>query len=242
MGTLLAACQHVCRVCQLDVPSQITGGTADTQKLLLACAQEAGESLYRRYNWAALVREYTFTTTSGTDAYALPSDFGRFVDGTVWDRANFEEMRGPLSAAEWQAFKSSALGSGVGLPRRWRARFSSGALRFTIDPAVTSTGDTLVFEYVTNQWCESSGATGQTEWKADSDVFRIDDFLLRLAIKWRVLERLGMAYIEARDECEREIDKAIARDGGGAPVLSLAPRPRFRLITSDQAPDANWNL
>lgn len=175
---------------------------------------------------------------SQTD-YPLPADFARSIDGTFWDRTRYWQMRGALSPQEWQRCRSSLYGKAT-IERRWRFRnsdwlsSSSGTPTtnvLSIDPVPVDNGSNLVFEYNSNGWC-ANALTGarQTQWLADTDVGVIDEWLIQLSVKWRLLERMGVAYREAKDEYEREVDKAVARDGGTA-VLNLTPTWGIGLVS-----------
>lgn len=175
--------------------------------------------------------------------YALPSDFKRFVDNTMWDRTRFWQMRGALSPQEWQLFKSSPIGQ-ASLERRWRVRNASGAaagsgLKFSIDPSVMDNGSTLVFEYVSNAWCTSSGGTLQTQWAADTDIPLLDSYLMTLGIEWRTLERLGLSFDTELAEYELEVDKAIARDSGST-TLDMAPSGNTFLLGPWNIPETGF--
>lgn len=76
----------------------------------------------------------------------------------------------------------------------------------------------------------SSAGAGQSDWAADSDFSVLDEDLIELGVTWRLLARLGMSYAEERDEYDREVDKAVARDGGTM-TLDLAPYDRLTLIS-----------
>ena len=159
------------------------------------------------------------TFTFAKSDYALPSDYNRLVMGSLWDRSRYWEMRGPLSPHQWQLYKSSIIGRSTIL-RRWRVRRIASTVVLSIDPAPTDNGAALVFEYVTNAWCQSASGTAQTKWAADTDTGIIDEYLMRLGVKWRMLRRLGMAYQDEMAEYLGEVDKAIARNGG-APVIPI---------------------
>lgn len=175
--------------------------------------------------------------------YTLPSDFQRMVDGTLWDRSRFWQMRGAMSPQQWQLYKSSPIGR-ASIQRRWRIRVPSGqpvgtAVKFSIDPVPTDNASLLVFEYVSNAWCKSAGGTAQTSWAADTDTGILDEYLIRLGVKWRLLERLGMDYSSARDEYERQVDKAVASDGG-AQIIDMTPDPTTYLLNSYNVPEGNF--
>lgn len=237
--SLLSICQGVARVTPVEIPTVIVGSTNETASLLLACAQDEGEALSRRTDWVTQTKEHTFTTTSGVADYALPSDYRWLVGDTVWDRANYWDMRGPLSPQQWQAHKSSILANTATTWKRYRIRSVSGTVMFSIHPTPDTSSETLVYEYGSKNWCKSSGGTGQTSWMADTDEGILDEYLIRLGVKWRFLKRLGLAYEEERLEYEDQVERAIAKDGG-APVLDLSKRPVLHLLGSQNVPETGY--
>lgn len=80
---------------------------------------------------------------------------------------------------------------------------------------------------------------GQSDWVADTDLGILDEDLMELGIIWRLLARSGLAYAEEKDEYEREVDKAVARDGGNA-ILDLAPYDHLTLIGPYNIADGNF--
>ena len=171
--------------------------------------------------------------TFGQSDYTLPSNFERVVDNTIWDRSRFWSMRGPQSPQQWQLYKSSVIGR-ASIQRRFRFREIAGNQVFSIDPVPTDNNSALVFEYVSNAWCKSSGGTPQTLWEADTDLGILDEYLIQLGVRWRMLRRLGFAYQEELDEYDRQVRKACAKDGGMA-ILDMTPAERLSLI-------GPWNL
>lgn len=175
----------------------------------------------------------TGTFTFGQSDYALPSDFQRPIDNTMWDRSRFWSMRGPMSPQQWQLYKSSVIGR-ASIQRRFRFREIAGSQHFSVDPVPTDNGSNFVFEYVSNAWCKSSGGTPQTQWAADTDVGILDEYLMTLGIRWRMLRRLGFSYQDELDEYQRQVSKAMAKDGGQA-ILDMTPNDRLILL-------GPWNL
>lgn len=193
----------------------------------------------------------------GQSDYPLPSDFQRPIDNTFWDRSRFWSMRGPQSPQQWQLYKSSVIGQAT-IQRRFRFRSiytPSGAgiggmgigtseignipsyqKYLSIDPVPFDNGAQLVFEYVSDGWCMSNAGIPRSSWQADTDVpiSSLFNYLLRLSLKYRLLRRLGLSYNEELDEYERQVDKALAHDGGSA-ILNLTPNDHLSLI-------GPWNL
>ncbi len=178
------------------------------------------------------------TFVFGQSDYALPADFERIIDNTVWDRSRFWSMRGPQSPQQWQLYKSSVIGK-ASIQRRWRIRNIAGNEVFSIDPVPADNGSALVFEYVSNYPIKSTGGVYQSSWKADTDIFVVDEYLLGLSIKWRFLERLGVRYQEALSEYEKQVNKAMAQDGG-APILDLATSNHLTLIGPWNIPETGF--
>lgn len=176
--------------------------------------------------------------TLGQSDYALPGDFERVIDNTMWDRSRYWQMRGPMSPQQWQLYKSSIIGQ-ASIQRRFRFRKINGATRFSIDPVPTDNGSPLVFEYVSNGWCQSSNGVAQNSWQADTDTGILDEYLLMLGTRWRVLRRLGFSYSEELDEYERQVSKAMASDGGAA-ILSLVPRYGLNLLGPWNVPETGF--
>lgn len=178
------------------------------------------------------------TFTLGKSDYPLPADFQRPIDNTLWDRSRYWQMRGPLSAQEWQLFKSSVIGK-ASIQRRFRFRAIAGAKVFSIDPVPTDNNAMMVFEYVSNAWCQSIGGTAQTTWQADTDTGILDEYLIELGATWRALNRFGMSYATELDEYEKEASKALSADGG-APVLDLTPSAMGYLLGPWNVQDGNF--
>lgn len=231
MMTLLQICQQVAREIGAPAPSVIAGNTDQTAVQLLAAAQTEGKTLakgvnpagFGRHNWQALRKEQTFTTSNGVNSYALSTivtdgDYDRMEPDTWWDRTNDRPMN-LVAPQEWQQV-TSGIGASAGICRRILLRGNA----ILVYPTPSS-ADTLAFEYISNQWCESSGGTGQTAWAMDTDVPKLDDYLLTLGIKWRFLAGQGEAYAEEKAEYERQVNAAMSADQSST-VVSHMPSSR----------------
>jgi len=245
---LLQICKNVSDELQLESPVSIIGSPNETSRIFRWAARHSCEAISRRpeTHWKALIREHTFNTVIDEPAYDLPTDFKYFVDQTMWDRANYWEMRGPLTQAQWQLVKSSVLGDANTVRRRFQLRSDGAAtnpkIQFNIHPTPTVADDEIVFEYVTTGWAKNAttGAVQET-WLQDTDLPLLDQYLIELDMAWRVLFRLGMAYEEEKMIAEDEIDKAIARDGA-APILSTSPRPDRQFLDTNNIPDSGFGV
>lgn len=167
------------------------------------------------------------TIIFGQAGYPLPSDFGHFIDSTMWDRSRFWKMRGPLTPQQWQLYKSSIF-SRATLERRWRVKQpvhgTSGQTYFFLDPTPGDSNAALVFEYSSNSPILSNIGTPQTDWLADTDTCKLPEYLIELGVRWRMLKRFGYDYSTELDEYERAADVAAATDGG-MDILDIAQPP-----------------
>lgn len=221
MTNLLQLCQFVARDIGVLVPLSVINNPDATAAGLLAQASRACRRVWDAIDWPLLMREHTFSAVDTQEEYDLPSDFGRFIDGTAWDRTQYWDMRGPLSPQSWQASRSGLIAAN-GLQKRWRVKRSGSSIsnKFTIDPIPSDT-NSLVFEYISNSWATASdGTTLRTDWQADTDILLIDDDLVELDMTWRMLRRLNMPFDKERQEADSQIDISKTREGG-APTISV---------------------
>jgi hypothetical protein len=219
----------------LNSPGSIIGNTDQNVTRLLGAAQRAGKELAKEFNWTILQKETT-VATSATSDYAMPSDFLWFITQTQWDRTNLWQLIGPTSPVRWQQLKSGVTTSGP--RRRFRVKPVANVNRLFIDPTPGTTTNTLAFEYISKNWCQSAGGTGQSSWLADTDTGILDEDLLELGTKWQFLAAMRLPYLEEKNSYERYVAIAKANDGG-MPILSAnmdAERPDINL------PDINFTL
>jgi hypothetical protein len=230
--SLLSICQNVSYDLGIDeARPPIFGSAVPVARRLFAQARRAAEALHRRTAWSAMIIEHEFTAAGNSD-FPLPADFAWMVDDTLWERSRYWALRGVQSPQRWQLYKSSIYGRAT-IWRRWRIRVATGAgagtpTVFSIDPPIVPGDNTsrFVFEYVSKNWCVSAlnGAMSPV-WTSDNDTSILDEWLIELSTRWRMLRRMGLSYDEDQDECDREWDKAVARDGGTA-ILDLVPRAK----------------
>lgn len=174
------------------------------------------------------------TIIFGQDVYALPNDFSYFQQMTWWDRTYRWQMMGPLSAQEWQVLKSGL--SPIG-PRRF---FRIMGNQFYIHPAPSVTGNTLVFEYFSNSFCQSNAAAAQNTWLADTDYYNFDDDAFILGLKWRFKAAKGLDYQQEKADYAIAVERLIARDGGNRDLMTNAQARDVRLLNTSQVPDTGF--
>ena len=234
--TLLSICQNVADFTGFERPVTVIDNTDPIARQLLALAQREGKQLMRTSDWAILKKEHTFSTSNGTAAYALPSDFDRLVLETSYNRSDNDILTGPISSAEYQLVNHGMATTGT--TEKFRLKAASNALKFELDPTPSST-QTIGFEYVSNQFCQSSGGSGQAVWTADTDTGILDETTMEMGITWRFKSSHGLDFSEDYRQYQLEVRQAIARNGS-APILQLDDARK--LIVGPYQTDGNYGI
>lgn len=234
--TVLSVCQEAARRIGIPVPTSIVGATSDDAITLFGLLEEVASDIVRRHDWQKLRREHTWTTTATEEQTgAFPSDFGRMIDNTAWNRDDERELIGPLTADEWQRLKAT-----VSTAVFDQFTIRNGALY--VDP-VPPAGQTWAYEYITNQWWEDNGGTGQTTVQGDTDEFRLDDELLTRGLVWSYRQVKSLDYAEDFAKYEKHLANLRAQEKGGNRNLRLDGRRwidiRFPGVAT---PEGNWDL
>lgn len=237
--SFLTIIQRACPLINETKPNSVIGTTTRSLLTLIEIAQEEGEDLAHRHDWQRLTKEKTFssaaTESQGAVTTLIGSDFDHIKNDTVWNRTRNRRIW-PINEMQWQALQSNAI-SGPDEFFRIRANL------FIVYPTMTAS-QTVALEYVSKNWCESSGGTGQAAWAADTDVGVLDEQLMQAGIVWRWKRRFGKPDWETdREIYEKRVANAIARDGAPQRLNLSGPNPIARLlIGTSSVPEGSWTL
>lgn len=213
--TLLTIAQAVADEIKDTRPTSVVNNADPTVQMYLRLANRVGKQLMKKVPWQVLRKEKTFTALSTeTQTSILPSDFDRFVPETFWDRTNKRLMIGPISGTKWQSLKAIQYASAN---RQFVLRGSAILVIPTFDG-----GESLAFEYVSTQWCESSGGTAQTAFAADTDVSLIDEELIVRGMKFCYLTDEGLPNGAALQDFMDYFEDVVANDQPTVPILAAA--------------------
>lgn len=220
--TCLSIVQSVTAQLSLPVPSQVVGSTDRQVMQLLALANEEGRILAKTGEkpWQAMTEEFNFVgiaQNAQVGNAAIPTDLDRWIPNTFFNRTTRREMTGPITPRQWQLIMAQPVYATAYLAFRERG----GILLIAPPPAA---GDEIYGEYVSLSWALSSANVPQPAFMADTDTAILDEGLIQLGLRWRYLQAKGLDYAEDMATYEREVEKALARDGGMT-MLSLAPQP-----------------
>jgi hypothetical protein len=166
--------------------------------------------------------------------YAMPTDFDRMISDTNWDRTNHWRNLGTKTSQEWQWLQGGIISVG---PRE-RYRIYNNRLR--IFQALTSIY-TFAFEYVSNYWVMSSGATqgDKGAYSVDTDTAIFPDDLMLAGLKFYFLKAKKLDYAIELGEFTRALSYTKAQDVP-VPAQSLAPIGMNPLVGPWSVQDGNW--
>ena len=189
----------------IDRPTSIIGSQAVEVMELVELANEEGSELVRRGDWQVLRKELLFTSIAGeTQTGMVPSDYDHMVSGTVWNRTKHRKIEGVVTPQTWQQIKSGNVGT------VYDTLYMRGG-DFLLSP-VPAGGDVIAAEYVSKNFCQSSGGTKQNAWAADTDTGVLDERLMKLGIVVRYKMQKGLDFAADLAHYETQVTLALGMD------------------------------
>lgn len=222
--SFLTLINNVQRRAALEVVSNPTANANPTVKQLVALAQVEGRELALRHPWSVLQKREAHAGVAAEDQGVLTTlvadislHFIRTM--TMWNETTDQRIVGPVSPQGWSELK----GRGISNPYP-HFRIYGGHLYITPAPALN---DAIAWEYISTNWCQSSGGTGQAAWAADTDTGVLDENVMELGLYWRFLADQGLDYAEAFNTYEARVDAMMNADGSrDALYMTSRPAPR----------------
>lgn len=232
----LAMIQQACKRVGLTAPTAAVGSTDENILRMVAIANEEGEELSSGYPWQVLTNEATFSTAATESQGAMTTLAGasfRYIkEETMWNRSQNRPCI-PVSDVAWQQMKSNSV---TGPYSSYRIR--GGNLIFIPVPTASQT---VAFEWISKNWCQSSGAAGQSAWTADTDTGILDEQLMVSGIVWRFKKTKGLEYAEDFKEYQIRVGNATAQDGARGRI-SLGSNRLSRFLNRQSINEGSWTL
>ena len=176
--TVLADAQTIASRLSLTSPSVLTTSTSNNILLIRTLMERTAHELKNAIQWPQLQREYLFTLATSTASYALPGDFDKVINATLWNRTQHWPLIGPLGPQLWQNYKSGIIAT---LPRqRFRVKGITDN-QFFIDPTPDSSinGQTMVYEYISSNMFRPKTWVASTSWLGLSYCFYNGNYYTR---------------------------------------------------------------
>ena len=194
-------------------------------------ANTEGRELLDRFSWPATQLEVTHISLAAElqgVMTTLAPGYSYITSSTFWDRTLTQPVRGPLSPIEWQALKAR---TATGPYASYRI-FGGKLYAYPAPPA----GNTWVFEYQSNYFCQSAAGANQSIWVADTDVGILDEHLMEMGIIWRFKKKNGLDYSEDFRSYEQKLAMETSR-AGGRPILDMTGSTPTRGV---YIPEGSW--
>lgn len=216
-ATVISDVARECGLVTADISDPFSSTDANILQLC-ALLKPTGRQLLKSHAWSHLQRQGTFNTTASDADYDLATvctDFGRFIDETMWNRTQQVSVPGSLSPQQWQQTKAW---TGAGIYKTMRLWGEA----FHLDPTPTAI-EAIYFEYVSRNWGAASFAKEVPS--AAADVVQFDPHLFTRCLKLRFKTDKGFATQSDLDDFAEALEMAKGQDGA-APALSLNPSRR----------------
>lgn len=170
----------------------------------------------RDYDLQKQVREYSFTLTSASSTYALPSDFLSIVPDTMWIQDSLWRVDFPTDPTLWAYLRASAGPPGIFV----RCRLINGFFEF-YEP---QEGLVVGYEYYSNGLIQD-GTTGEPKqfFSQDSDIWLLDDALIIADIKWRYKAEKGLDYQSDYKMYQARLNAFLGTQGGAKTIMPTYP-------------------
>lgn len=214
--SLLTIAQDASDEIGISRPATAFANTSPEVQKLVRLSNKVGYRLMRLVPWQILRKEHTFTSlaaeTQIADITATLTDFDRIIPETFWNRTDILLQSGVTGPTEWQGFKANAY-TNTQVPK-----YIIRGNALLITPTLTS-GKSMAFEYVSQNWCQSSGGTGQAKWAADTDTGVLNEELLTLGLIYAFLDAEGLPAGSALAHFEEAFQTLVENDQPASGVM-----------------------
>jgi len=206
--TVLAACQEAIARLVARRPASVFGNDDEICVEISSLANEAAADIAKAADWQALTTLNVINGDGVTEAWPLPDDFDRMVNGSdihssTWTRMRYQPA-GTLD--NWLDLKTLIPAIPPGY---WH--ILGGQIAFV---PVVSSGDDAQFYYISTKWARSASSAPKAAFDRDDDSFALNERVLTLALIWRWKAMKGMTYDEDIRNYDIALSQAMARDKG----------------------------
>lgn len=222
--------------CGLDAVADPFSSSAPEQVQLRTLLNMCGRELWNKYQWQQFVTAYTLDTTTdpivpGGNEYALPSDFGYWINQTGWTPNNMGlglPLGGPLSEQQWTAIVAQDLAAST-----IYISFKVGADRIQILPNPPPANTSVTFEYMSRAWVQPTGTTLPSErltiCSNSADMVMFESVLMVKMLSTRYKEAKGLDSSASQMQFQSAFQSATMINKP-APVLNAAGQNWFPLL------------
>jgi hypothetical protein len=227
--TTLSVIQDACTSgIALEKPTAVFGSATREHIELASLINEAGYMIAAAHEWQTLNKIATITGDGSDETFALPADFDRMLEKSQLWSSSLETPLTPVSDRdEWLSLEVQAFDFVI---NAWIIY----ANQIHVKPALAS-GVTVKYFYQSHHWAQTSALANVDEFSADTDTFRLNNRLLKLALVYKWREMKGLPYAENMADYQDLLAKLINRDKGSRIIrIGRATMPRDAVFAYPQ--------
>lgn len=211
--TVLSVAKNAALVLGLTQPTSIFSSSNREDKELARIANRVANQMMRDHAWQTLMVQKTYTGDGASEAFALPSDYDRMLEGAeMWS-----------SRWQWPFNHISDLNLWLEM-QVTPYTFVDGNWTIYGDEfhflPVMATGETLKFWYVSKNYAKDSNNVAKASFTADTDTFRLSEDVLELGIIYQWKKDAGLPFEEHMREYETLLAQRAKADRGANSVVS----------------------
>lgn len=223
--SILSVVQEASPKLGISRPSQLVADTGNTSLELQAALIESAKLISDRNDWEVFKSTGTFTGDASATAFDKPTDYQRLLkDGDLWPSTSpGTPLTHVLDDNRWRQYVAQSFVPAIGI---WR--IYGGQFQILMGGSLSALGlaATVTFDYITNKLFDHGG-TAQATITADTDTFRLDERLLKLALIYRWKEDKGRPYAADLDKFEDALAISIATNKGSGVLTMGGKSPSF---------------
>jgi len=165
------------------------------------------------HDWTKLKTLGTLTGDGTALQFSYPTDYKRMLKkARLWPSATpYAPLVHYSDTDEWLGLQVQNFQAIVGA---WTLIGDYIEVRISGPTDPLATGDTVKFYYLTSKYAANTGGTPQTSFTADTDVFRLDERVLKLAAIYKWKEGKGQDYAESMADYNAALAERIGADKG----------------------------
>jgi len=218
--TVLSVTREACtQGIALEQPTLLIGSTTREVVELAGLVQDVADMIARSFEWQKLNAIATITGDGATEDFDLPADYDRMLKKSQLWSSSLETPLSPISGRDkWLGLDVQSFDFVI------NAWIIYGG-QVHVKPAL-ATGVTAKYWYQSNKKVVATdGTTTKASFTADSDVFRLDEQLLKYGLIWRWRSMKGLPYAEDLATYGRRLEQ-LASDDKGSRMIRIG-RSRF---------------
>jgi hypothetical protein len=165
------------------------------------------------HDWTKLKPLGTLTGDSSALQFSYPTDYKRMLKkAKLWPSGTpYSPLVHYTDTDEWLGLQVQDFQAVVGA---WTLIGDYIEVRISGPTDPLATGDTVKFYYISTKYAADTGGTPKTSFTSDTDVFRLDERILKLAAIYKWKEGKGQDYAEPLADYEAALAERIGADKG----------------------------